>query len=192
MKRSKHVLKFALLSGVLSFAMVWISGDRPDWLPVPDDLLRFSPGLIFGLLVLVGQTAALPGRWLRAIAVVACTTLIYFLMVRLANTIVDSDRSALVACGIAGGLGALLTALSIRLLLARELSLLALVMAFVLGTLGGSLIGQAIVTSEVDSIVQLLVLSGFLLWQGGVSFALLMIDPLGDEPDNWPPSSSPE
>src|SRR5690348_10092880 len=102
MKRSKRVLKLALLSGAISFALLWLSGDMPDWLRINDDLVRFSPGLVFGLLVLAGQASALSARWLRAIAVVACSTLIYFLMVRLANAIGESGESALAACGVAG------------------------------------------------------------------------------------------
>jgi hypothetical protein len=192
MKKPRHILKLALLSGALSFMLVWLSGDMPGWLRIPDDLPRYSPGLVFGLLVLAVPAMAQPAGWLRAIAVIACSTLIYFLMVRLASHLATSGGSELAACGIAGGLGAMLTALAIRLLLSRPLSLLAVVMAFVLGTLGGCLIGQAVQTPDIDALVRLLVLAGFLLWQGGVAFALLLVDPLGEAPDQWPPGDVQE
>jgi len=180
MSGSRQLILMAGGSSVLSYALLWLAGNMPDWLPLPSDLFRYAPGFVFGALVLqLGATSL--GRRLGLI--LACG-LIWFLMFRLASQLVaQHDQSTLLACGLAGGLGAWLVSLVVRLLKPRRLSLLAMLIAFVTGTLGGCLIGQGLLESDESPWLDLLMISGFFVWQAGVGAAMLLVDELGmDEP----------
>lgn len=177
MPSSTRVLCMAAASGVITYGLVWLAGEMPAWLPLPSDLFRYAPGLVFGAMVMQLEARDL-GR--RAGIVLACG-LIWILMYRLASHLVsEHQQSTLLACGIAGGLGAWLVSLVVRLLRPRRLSLLAMLMAFVTGTIGACLIGQGLMESEMNLLAQGLMLSGFIAWQVGVGGSLLLVDELGE------------
>jgi hypothetical protein len=172
-----RILWMAAVSGVFSYALVWLAGDMPEWLSLPSDLFRYAPGFVFGLMVMQAGIRAIP----RRIGVILATGLVWFLMFRLASHLVtEYDQSTLLACAVAGGLGAWLMSLTVRLLWPRRLSLLAVLMAFVSGVLGGSLIGQGLLEPDGSFLLQALMLLGFIVWQTGVGGSLLLVDELGE------------
>lgn len=177
MPSASRILLMATLSGLLSYVLLWLAGSMPDWLTVPSDVFRYAPGFVFGALVLqTGSHGAL-----RRITIILACGLIWYLMYRLAGSLVaDFDKPTLLACGIAGGLGAWLVSIVVRLLKPRRLSLLAMLMAFVAGTLGGCLIGQAVLDPELAFVAQLQMIAGFIVWQFGVGGAMLLVDELGE------------
>jgi hypothetical protein len=177
MPSSKRVLLIATLSGLLSYGLVLLAGNVPAWLPIPSDVFRYAPGLVFGALVLQLGTE---GMARRGSIVLACG-LIWFLAFKAAgHLVIQYDESTLLACGVAGGLGAWLVSMVVRLLKPRRLSLLAMLMAFVTGTVGGCLIGQAMLDPELTLRAQGLMLAGFIAWQVGVGSAMLLVDELGE------------
>jgi hypothetical protein len=180
MSRSRRVLVCGSLSGAVSFGLVWLAGNLPEGVPLPEDVVRYSPGVVFALLLVLPMMTVANGRLFRLLLVAALSTVIYFLMVKLASHIVvEFEKQAVAACGIAGGLGAILTAAVVRALASRQLSLLAVLIGFVTGSLGGALIGQELLTPENEFMMQFLVLAGFVVWQVGVGFALFVVDPMG-------------
>lgn len=177
MPSSSRVLLMATLSGLLSYVLLMLAGNLPEWLPLPAELFRYAPGIVFGLLVLqIGSS-----RGLRRALIVICCGSIWYLMYEMAGSLVaDFHQPTLLACGLAGGLGACLVSLVVRLLKPRRLSLLAMLMAFVAGTLGGCLIGEGVMDSELTLVAQLLLVAGFVLWQAGVGGSMLLVDELGE------------
>jgi len=180
MLTSKRVLLSATLSGFLCYGLLMLAGEPPAWLPVHGDVLRALPGLIFGLLVLQIETRGFG----RRIAVIMACGLIWYAAFKLAGFMVaDQQKSTLLACGVAGGLAAWLVSLVVRLIKPRRLSLLAMLMAFVAGTLGGCLIGEALLESDLMPWTHALLIAGFIVWQAGVGSAMLLVDELGaDDP----------
>jgi hypothetical protein len=167
----------ASISGLLSYGLISLAGDMPVWLPLPSDLFRYAPGFVFGALVLQMGTQGLG----RCVAIVLACGLIWFVTFKVAgHLVVEYDKSTLLACGVAGGLGAWLVSLLVRLLKPRRLSLLAMLMAFVAGTFGGCLIGQALLEPDLTAFAQLLLIAGFVAWQMGVGSAMLLVDELGE------------
>lgn len=177
MSASKPVLWASVLSGVLTYLLIRLAGNMPDWLPLHADLFRYAPGFLFGAMALQLGAQGVG----RRIGVVLAAGLIWILMYRLAVHLVsEQEQSVLLACGIAGGVGAWLAALLVKLLRPRRLSLLAALMAFVSGTIGGCLIGEGLLKPDESWLLDLLLLSGFVLWQAGVAGSLLLVDELGE------------
>jgi hypothetical protein len=183
-KHPRRVMTLAVVSAILSYALVWVAANGEEQTTV-STLARYSPGVVYALLVLIPMLNGVAARWLRAVLVVVASGAIYFVAVRIADQFVTGWReSPLAGCGIAGGLAAVMMAAVVRTVLDRQISLLATLIAFCTGSLGGALIGQAFLTPESEPAVQGYVASGYLVWQVGVSFALLLIDPMGfAEPD---------
>jgi hypothetical protein len=181
MPSSNRVMLAALVSGLLGYGLILLAGDVPDWLPLHADVLRALPGLVFGVLVLQLETR---GVWRRVAVVIGCT-LIWMAAFRVAVWLETDtggwNESMLFSCGVAGGLGAWLVALLVRLIKPRRLSLLAMLMAFVSGTLGGCLIGQGLLSPDPTLLEHLLVALGFVLWQAGVGGSMLLVDELGTD-----------
>ncbi len=177
MPGARQLLSTAALSGLLTYVLLWLAGNLPPWLLLPADAFRYAPGFAFGLLAL--QFAAqVPAR--RA-GLVLAAGLTWFLMFQLASWLVtEQAQSSVLACGVAGGIGAWLTSLSVRLLAPRRLSLLAMLMAFVAGTLGGCLIGQGLMEPDESWVLEILLIAGFVAWQAGVAGSLLLVDELGE------------
>jgi hypothetical protein len=177
MPSSKRVLTLAGLSGLFSYALLWLAGNMPEGLPLPADLFRYAPGFVFGAMVFLPETP----EWGRRAGLLLVCGLIWFLMFRLASHLVtEYEQSTLLACGVAGGVGAWLTALMVKLLVPRRLSLLAMLMAFVAGVLGGSLIGQGLLEPDESPLLFMLMVGGFIAWQAGVGGSLLLVDELGE------------
>lgn len=177
MPSSRRVMLMAAISGLLSYGLLSLAGDMPAWLLLPSDLFRYAPGFVFGALVLQMGTQGLG----RCVAIVLACGLIWYVTFKFAGHLVmEYDQSTLLACGVAGGLGAWLVSLLVRLLKPRRLSLLAMLMAFVAGTFGGCLIGQALLQSELTAFAHFLLMAGFVAWQMGVGGAMLLVDELGE------------
>lgn len=164
------------LSGLIGYFLLRLAGSMPEGLPLPAELFRFAPGFLFGALALQLGTPDLA----RRIGIIVAAGLIWILMYKLASHFVtEFEQATVLACGVAGGLGAWLAALTVRVLKPRRISLLAVLIAFVAGTIGGCLIGQGLIEPDASWMLDLFLLSGFLLWQVGVAGALLLVDELG-------------
>lgn len=176
MPSTRRVLLMATLSGLLSYVLLWVAGNLPSAWPFPSQVLTYAPGLVFGAMVLqIGSLSTL-----RRVLIIICCGLIWYLMYQLATSLVaDAGKPTLFACGVAGGVGAWLVSLVVRLLKPKRLSLLAMLMAFVSGTLGGCLIGQGVLDHELTLAAQILLVSGFVTWQAGVGGCMLLVDELG-------------
>ena len=181
-KHPRRVITLAIASAILSYGLVWFAGSAEP--PALAALMRYSPGVVYSLLVLIPMLNGASSHLVRALLTIAASGAIYFVAVNVADQFVSGwDKSELGGCGIAGGMAAVLMAAVARTVLDREISLLATLIAFCTGSLGGALIGQALLTPDSPA-VQGFMVSGYLVWQVGVSFALLLIDPLGfAEPD---------
>jgi hypothetical protein len=177
MPGARQLMTMAALSGLLSYGLLWLAGNVPAWLPLPAEVFRYAPGFVFGLLALQFGTPT-PAR--RA-GLVLTAGLTWLLMFQLASWLVtEHEQSTVLACGVAGGLGAWLTSLAVRLLGPRRLSLLAMLMAFVAGTLAGCLIGEGLLMPDESWLLEILLIAGFIGWQAGVSGSLLLVDELGE------------
>lgn len=161
--------RYAVLSGILSYVAVSpapvLFSDMPMFV---DELLFYSPGFLFGALVLVPAVWNEPRRRLRAPLLVLASTLAYFAATHVALTISDQS-SLIVACGIAGMLGAVLVALATHAVTGRHLAGPELTRATVLGACGGTLIGCGM---HFEQMTGLFLFAGFVIWHWGVSVGL--------------------
>lgn len=170
------MLIVAAASGLISYGLILLAGNLPDWLPLPEAIFRYAPGFLFGALVLQVGTPSLT----RRVGIVLGSGLVWVLMFHLASQMVTRhEQSTVLACGVAGGLAAWLVASLIYLIKPKRLSLLSMLMSFVAGTLGGCLIGQGLLESGDSLLLDVLLIAGFMLWQIGVGGSLLLVDELG-------------
>jgi hypothetical protein len=166
----------AAASGLISYGLILLAGNLPDWLPLPEAIFRYAPGFLFGALVLQVGTPSL----VRRSGIVLGSGLVWILMFQLASLMVTRhEQSSVLACGVAGGLAAWLVSALVYWVKPRRLSLLSMLMAFVAGTLGGCLIGQGLLESGDSLLLDVLLVAGFVLWQAGVAGSLLLVDELG-------------
>ncbi len=166
----------AAASGLISYGLILLAGNLPAWLPLPESIFRYAPGFLFGALVLQVGTTPLS----RRAGIVVASGLVWILTYQMASQMVtEYEQSSVLACGVAGGIAAWLVSGIVRVLRPRRLSLLAMLMSFVAGILGGCLIGQGLLESGDTLLLDVLLISGFVVWQSGVGGSLLLVDELG-------------
>jgi hypothetical protein len=149
----------AALSGGLSYAVCFVGEGIGT---------RWGAGLLFGALVLAPSVAGVRQRALLGIE----SVLVYRGAVSLATRLyVDASWSGAAGCALAGALGALALSLAAAATLRSRPGLRPTLLATLLGSVGGLLIGLRVDGSDDAALPQLLLLSGFVVWQVGYAAA---------------------
>ena len=168
-------LFLCLLSSALSaISAIAAWPGRPDTSRAPEWLLSYAPGVIFAILVLFPLAFKQSYIVLRAIGLLILSTLTYYGAVRIALWRADTHHGIFGVIA-AGAFGALVMSLLSPLLLKRKAQVLTTIIALVLGTLGGYVIGFAVYTHyEVsDYVIYSILALGFAIWQCGVGLCIV-------------------
>jgi hypothetical protein len=153
-----RALAAAALSGLLSYAACFVPDHGSEW----------GAGIAFGLLVL-GPTGRDARRFL---ALAALSIAVYRAAVWLAvRLVMDTPAPAVVACGLAGVLGAAALSAGAGALTGAARERGALLRSLAWGAAGGVLIGLAVDADDESRGQQLLLLAGFVVWQVGYTAA---------------------
>jgi hypothetical protein len=149
----------AALSGGLSYAACFV-GDGLG--------TRWGAGLVFGALVLAPSFSGVRQRVLLGIE----SVLVYRAAVSLATRLyVEASWSGAAGCALAGALGALALSLAAGATLRTRPGPGRTALATLVGSVGGVLIGLRVDASDDAALPQLLLLSGFVVWQVGYAAA---------------------
>jgi len=81
-------------------------------------------------------------------------------------------KTAIISIGISGSIGVLCLAIASKFLIPMRLKLSSLIIALLVGFLGGCILGLAIVQPRASLGGELLYLIGFIFWHCGVAFSL--------------------
>jgi hypothetical protein len=159
----------AVISGVLSYAGTWLLDLIPGGANVFRDSGVYLPGVMFGLFVLSPLAATKP----RAAAATVLSTLAYFVSVKWAMHLsVDLHMQEMLACGLAGLLGAVLVIAVARAGLPRAVPGPRMARALGLGFATGLIFGVKGTLSLPGSMEAALMLLGFVAWQTAVALSL--------------------
>jgi hypothetical protein len=152
-------LALAALSGFLSYVAFRVPSSAGG---------RWGAGIAFGLLVL-GPTGRGPARFA---ALFALSVAVYRVAVWLATTLyVEASVPAVVACGLAGVLGAVAVSAGAAASGRAPLDRGATARAAAFGLAGGVLIGLCLAFDDESPLQHALLLGGYLVWQMGYTAA---------------------
>ena len=97
----------------------------------------------------------------------------WYVAVSVGIQVLPTVQSApILSCGISGSIGVLLLALASRILIPWRFDLASLLMALVVGFLGGCIFGLAVRVPRASLAGEALYLAGFLFWQPSVAISL--------------------
>lgn len=166
----KYLLLLAFASALISYLLVF---QRPGSLPEPLFYVSFySPGWLFGALVLAPMESEGSRFWWRRILLVIASVLIWRIAVDVAITPPLIQRNGIVSFASAGLLGALMIYVACRFIIPRKFSLLQILMASLAGVVSSAVMGAFANHSSTSQLEDAAFLSGFIIWQMGVAFAL--------------------
>jgi len=180
----RRLLVLSFASALLSYlAIRFQSAVSPKPLGL---ILFYSPGIIFGALVLVSRVSEGSGVWWRRIRIVIASVLIWHIALRVAIGSWPNKLVGIVSYTSAGMLGALMIVIACRYIIPQRFSLRQIMMVSLAGMVGGASFG-IVAESWVPSWLGLPgFLSGFVIWQMGVAFALFGGYFLGNEVSSEP------
>ena len=159
MSDAQRALALAALSGVASYAACFLPGGFGA---------RWGAGLLFGALVLVPCLAATRDR----ILAIVLSTAVYRAAVWLADRLhVAAGWHAVLACSLAGAIGAVALSLGSRTALRLASGPREMAQATAIGAGAGALIGLCIDAPDGSLRLHVLLLAGFVVWQVGYTAA---------------------
>jgi len=180
----RRLLVLSFVSALLShFAIRFQSVAWPQPLGL---ILFYSPGLLFGVLVLVPMGGEGSGVWWRRIRLVISSVLIWHIALRVAINSWPYTKLGILSCSSAGVLGALMICVACRYIIPQRFSLVQIVMASIAGVVGGAATGSVFEVWAVSRIGAVGSVGGFIIWQMGVAFALFSGYFLGSEVSSEP------
>ena len=180
----RRLLVLSFVSALLSYLAIRFQSVA--W-PKPLGLILFySPGLFFGALVLVPMASKGNGVWWRRIRLVIASVLIWHIALRIAINSWPYTKLGILSCSSAGVLGALIICVACRFIIPQKYSLMQIMMSSLAGVVGGAAIGSVFEVWAVSRIGAVGSVSGFIIWQMGVAFALFGGYFLGSEVSSEP------
>jgi len=166
----RRLLVLSFASALLSY--LGILYQSAVWPRALNYLLFYSPGLLFGALVLAPMAIEGSGVWWRRIRLIVVSVLIWHIALRVAISSWPNKLVGIVSYTSAGLLGALLICVACRFIIPRKFSLMQVMMASLAGTVGGASIGTGGDVWAASWLGDKGFVSGFFIWQMGVAFAL--------------------
>ena len=180
----RRLLVLSFISALLSYLAIRFVG--AGW-PKPLGLILFySPGIIFGALVLASRVSEGSGVWWRRIRLVIASVLIWHIALRVAVSSWPYSKLGILSCSLAGVLGALMIYVACRFIIPQKSSHMQIVMASLAGVVGGAAIGSVFEVWAASRVGAVGYVGGFIIWQMGVAFALFSGYFLGSEVSSEP------
>jgi len=185
----RRLLLLSFVSALLSYL-----GFRVEAVGSPEALtlvfFEYSPGVFFGALVLVPMASEGSGVWWRRIRLMIVSVLIYYIAFQIAVDPGPKHLVGIVLYSSAGLLGALGICFACRFIIPQRLSFMQIMMASLAGVVGGASIGMISQDWLPSWGGHFSFISGFVIWQMGVAFALFSGYFLGSEASNKPVQGS--
>ncbi len=164
----------SFISGLLSYLSVSLPHLLSAWFNLSDDAFFILPGLFFGMLVLAPRVNNAKFRALRRVGLLIFSLGAWYVAVTVGFQVLPwVHQLAMLSCGISGSIGVLLLIAASRYLVPLNLSVSSLLIALLVGFIGGGIIGMALVQPRTSLSSELLYFFGFLFWHCGVAWALL-------------------
>jgi len=180
----RRLLVLSFVSALLSYLAIRFQSVA--W-PKPLGLILFySPGLLFGALVLVPMASKGNGVWWRRIRLVIASVLIWHIALRVAIGSWPNKLVGIVSYTSAGMLGALMIVFACRFIIPQRFSLWQIMMASLAGVVGGASFGIVAENWVPSWLGNPGFVNGFIIWQMGVAFALFSGYFLGSEVSSEP------
>ncbi|MDJ0783308.1 MAG: hypothetical protein QNJ22_15130 [Desulfosarcinaceae bacterium] len=168
-----RLLLLSSTSGFLSYLSISLPHWLSPWFKVSDDSLFVLPGVLFGLFILVPLVESKEHRLLRRIGLLLFSIFAWYVAVSMGFQALPLIRQTpILSCGISGVIGVLLLALTSRYLVPVKLAQSSILIAALLGFLGGAIIGSAFKLPRASLASEVLYLLGFLFWHCSVAHAL--------------------
>ena len=168
-----RLLILSCISGVLSYLSVSLPHFLASWFDISDDALFLLPGMIFGILVLVPLVKKSNYRVLRWLALLIFSIGAWFMAVSIGIQVLPLvKQTPILSCGISGSIGVLLLAAASRYLVPFNFYVSSILIALIVGFLGGSIIGLAFSLPRASLASEFLYFIGFLSWHCGVAVSL--------------------
>lgn len=161
------------ISGLLSYLSVALPHFLTTWLDLSDDAFFLFPGLFFGLFVLLPLVKPTNHRVLRWAGLLIFSVGAWYAAVAVGFQVLPLvDQLAVLSCALSGSIGALLLAAASRYLVPLRLDASSFLTALLVGFIGGSIIGMAIMQPRTSLASESLYFIGFLFWHCGVAVTL--------------------
>ena len=168
-----RILSLSLISGFLSYMSVSLPRMLSHLYEISDDVLFLFPGLLFGLFILLPLAKDSPHRGLRWIGLMAGSVTAWYIAVSIGIQVLPiSDQATIISCGVSGGVGVLILAITSRYLVPIHLKPASVLSALLTGLFCGGLIGMAVAQPRGSLAGEFLYLIGFLFWQTSVAIFL--------------------
>ena len=163
----------SFISGLLSYFAVSLPRFFYSQFGLSDDALFFLPGILFGLFILIPLIETPHLRVLRSFALLILSVAAWYVAVSIGIQVLPIFRqTAILSIGISGSIGVLCLAIASKYLVPIKLKLASLIIALLVGFLGGCVLGLAVVQPRASLGGELLYLVGFIFWHCGVAFSL--------------------
>ena len=171
--KDMQMLYRSLISGFLSYLSVSLPRVLPERYAISDDVLFLFPGLLFGVFILVPLKMYAPPSGIRRAIVLVCSATAWYIAVAIGlQALPLAAQSPAIACGLSGSVGVAILAGTSRLIVPVHIPFRAVLIALLVGFLGGGLIGLAVAQPRASLSGEGLYLLGFIFWQTSVAHAL--------------------
>ncbi len=163
----------SLISGFLSYLSVSLPRVLPDRFAISDDVLFLFPGLLFGVFILLPLKMYTPPSGIRRVFVLICSVTAWYIAVAIGMQALPlAAQSPILACGLSGSVGVAILTVAGRLIVPVRIEPRSVLIALLVGFLGGGLIGLAVAQPRASLSSEGLYLLGFVFWQTSVAHAL--------------------
>jgi len=161
------------VSGLLSYLSVALPHLLASWIELSDDAFFLLPGFFFGMLVLVPRVTNTNHRALRYVGLLIFSVGAWYVAVAVGFQVLPLvHQLAILSCGISGSIGVLLLTAASRYILPLHFTASSFLIALLVGFIGGSIIGMALMQPRASLAGEFLYFIGFLFWHCGVAAAL--------------------
>ena len=170
------LLILSFTSGLLSYFAVSLPHFFYSQFGLSDDALFFLPGILFGLFILIPLVETRHLRVLRSFSLLILSVAAWYVAVSIGiQALPIFNQTAVVPIGISGSIGVLCLSIASKYLIPIKLKLTSLIIALLVGFIGGCILGLAIAQPRASLGGELLYLVGFIFWHCGVAFSLFWI-----------------
>lgn len=168
-----RLLILSFISGFLSYLSVALPHLLTPWIDISDDAFFLLPGLFFGLFVLLPLVKNTHHRVWRYVGLMIFSIGAWYVAVAVGFQVLPLvGQLTVLSCGISGSIGVLLLTAASRYLVPLHFKTSSFLLALLVGFIGGSIIGMALMQPRTSLAGESLYFIGFLFWHCGVAAAL--------------------
>ncbi len=174
-----RLLILACVSGMLSYLSVSLPHFLASRFALSDDVLFFLPGVLFAVFILVPLVKNSNYIALRRLGLLIFSLGAWYIAVSSGIQVLPLvKQTPILSVGISGSIGVLLLAAGSRYLVPWKFKASSILIAVLVGFLGGSIIGMAVRQPRASLASESLYFIGFLFWHCSVALSLFGRPPI--------------